>query len=553
MIKTLLYTVRGAIAWMTLGAILDGISGLLLVSVILNWSTGDNTSLILLILSSLTALSVTFIATQKGYLAGGTVMNYLATALIRHLPLSLKPVKAASHLLSGPASQIMSIPAHLLHPIISGIITPLTVVIGLIIYQFVFGSILLLIGIALLFILRFCAKQISHAEQKVYLSQQQVISALDSFSIHQPLIRRAGISQNQQQNLELALNNQYQTQKQLQNQSLPFHLFFSLSIQIIFIGLFCAGILSMMGIFLVNNTMLTLNSWLAGMLLLARFIEPLWLLSHLDQSLRQSKKSITQIEQVLKTDALSFPEKSQYPKSNDVSCHALSHYHDDKKLILSNISLTFKENTFTAIVGPSGAGKSSLLSLLARLQDPVQGNINYGNKEVTQLSQQVLCKIRGILFRDSRLFRGSVRQNLSLGTDNNNHNIDDREIRLMLSKLNFDADDELLDRDVGTDGMAFSGGQRQRLCIARLLLNHPDIIFMDEPTASLDYINTASVINLLTEANQQTRIIVTHQPNLAQQANNIICMDNGHVIDQGSHCELIARNPWYQQFIHHNS
>lgn len=549
MIKTLLYNVRGAIAWMTLGAILDGISGLLLASVILNWSAGDNTSLILLTISSLAALSVTFMATQKGYLAGGTVMRYLTAALIRHLPLSLKPVKAASHLISGPASQIMSVPAHLLHPIISGIVTPLTVVIGLLIYQFVFGGILLLIGVALLFILRFCAKQIARAEQKVYVSQQEVISALDNFATHQPLIRRAGVSQNQQKNLELALNSQYHTQKQLQRQSLPFHLLFSLSIQIIFIGLFCAGVLSMMGIFSVNNTTLNLNVWLAGMLLLARFIEPLWLLSHLDQALRQSKKAIAQIEQALKTDELFFPKESRYPESNQVSCHALSHYSHDKKRILNNITLTFKENELTAIVGPSGAGKSTLLSLLARLQDPTQGTVSYGNIEVTQLSQQILCAKRGVLFQDSRLFSGSLRQNLSLHINN----IDDRQIAIMLSRLNIDANDELLDRDVGTGGMALSGGQRQRLCIARLLLSHPDIIFMDEPTASLDYINTASVINLLSEAHQQTRIIVTHQPMLAQQANHIIYMENGKVIDQGSHYELIDRSPWYQQFIHHNT
>lgn len=550
MIKTLLYTVRGAIAWMTLGAILDGISGLLLASVILNWSTGDNTSLILLTISSLAALSVTFIATQKGYFAGGAVMRYLATALIHHLPLSLKPVKAASQLISGPASQIMSVPAHLLHPFISGIITPLTVVIGLLIYQFIFGGILLLIGVALLFILRFCAKKIARAEQKVYVSQQDVISALDNFATHQPLIRRAGVSQNQQKNLELVLNTQYHTQKQLQRQSLPFHLLFSLSIQIIFIGLFCAGVLSMMGIFLVNNTTLSLNIWLAGMLLLARFIEPLWLLSHLDQALRQSKKAISQIEQALKTDEIFFPEESRYPESNQVSCNALSHYSNDKKRILNNITLTCKENELTVIVGPSGAGKSTLLSLLARLQDPTQGTVNYDNIEVSQLSQRILCAKRGVLFQDSRLFSGSLRQNLSLHTNNN---IDDRQIAIMLSKLNIDADDELLDRDVGTGGMAFSGGQRQRLCIARLLLSHPDIIFMDEPTASLDYINTTSIINLLSETHRQTRIIVTHQPMLAQQANHIIYMEDGQVIDQGSHCELMGRSPWYQQFIHHNT
>lgn len=81
--------------------------------------------------------------------------------------------------------------------------------------------------------------------------------------------------------------------------------------------------------------------------------------------------------------------------------------------------------------------------------------------------------------------------------------------------------------------MQLSGGQRQRLCIARLMLQHPDIILMDEPTASLDNVNTASVIDLITQAKQQTRVIVTHQPNLARQADSIVYMENGNVIAQG--------------------
>lgn len=538
MLKRLLYTVRNAIFWMALSAVLEGVSGLFLFVVILDWHLHTTVPLTLFALSSLSALAVTFIATQKGYFAGGLVMRYLATALIRHLPLSLQPISNSNQLISGPVSQVMSVPAHLLHPIISGLVTPCTIVIGALIYQSSFGAILLFIISILLISLRFSATKVAFFEQAVHESEQQAVSALNQYALHQPLIRRSS-AHHEQLHPKLALASQYQTQRQLQRKSLPFHLLFSLMVQTAFITLFGFGI------YLVDHAKMPLNMWLAGLVLLARLIEPMWLLSHLDQSIRQMKKAVQQIEKALQTPVLVFPYRTSAPTINSVSCEQLSFYSDNKKCILQNINLTFKEHTLTVIVGPSGAGKSTLLGLLARLQDPTQGCVNYGSQNIKTLSQAVLCASRGILLQDSRLFYGSVRQNLILDDDN----IDDRAISTLLTQLNFTANHEFLEKEVGAGGMQLSGGQRQRLCIARLMLQHPDIILMDEPTASLDNVNTASVIDLITQAKQQTRVIVPHLPNLARQADSIVYMENGNVIAQGTHPELMANIPWYQQFI----
>lgn len=538
MLKRLLYTVRNAIFWMTLSAVLEGISGLFLFVVILDWHLDTTMPLTLFALSSLTTLAVTFIATQKGYFAGGLVMRYLATALIRHLPLSLQPISNSSQLISGPVSQVMSVPAHLLHPIISGLITPCTIVIGVLIYQSTFGAILLFILFLLLISLRLSASKIAFFERAAHESEQQAMSALNQYALHQPLIRRSS-THYEHLHPKLALASQYQTQRQLQRRSLPFHLLFSLMVQTAFITLFGFGI------YLVDHAKMPLNMWLAGLVLLARLIEPMWLLSHLDQSIRQMKKAIQQIEKALKAPVLTFPYRSLTPTIDSVSCEQLSFYSDNKKRILQNINLNFKEHTITVIVGPSGAGKSTLLGLLARLQDPTHGSVNYGNKNIKNLSQEVLCARRGVLLQDSRLFSGSVRQNLVLDDDN----IDDRAISALLIQLNFTANHTFLEKEVGAGGMLLSGGQRQRLCIARLILQHPNIILMDEPTASLDNINTASVIDLITQAKQQTRIIVTHQPNLARQADHVVYMEKGKIIAQGTHLELMANIPWYQQFI----
>ncbi|MGG4609889.1 ATP-binding cassette domain-containing protein [Providencia sp. Me31A] len=540
MLKTLLYTVRDAIFWMVLGAVLDGISGLLLFFVILNGPLPSSIApLILLAICSLISLAITFVATQKGYFAGGLVMRYLAMALIRHLPLSLKPVPNANHLIAGPASQIMSVPAHLLHPVISGLVTPVTLIIGAFIYNSIFGAILLLIIGTLLFTLRFCASKTAFFEQAAHQSEQQAINTIDQFALHQPLIRRSNMSHEQQQGLKYALASQYQSQQQLQYKSLPFHLLFSIMVQTAFISLFG------LGIYLVSHTQITLSLCLASMVLLARMIEPLWMLSHLDQTIRQSKKSLQQVENALETPELIFPYRTSAPINHSVSCEQLSFYNDEKKAVLQDINISFQDQKLTAIVGPSGAGKSTLLGLLARLQDPTQGQVSYGQKNVMELSQQVLCKVRGFLPQDSRLFRGTVRENLTPTKEN----IDERALSTLLTQLNFVADSTLLDKDVGAGGMLLSGGQRQRLCIARLLLCCPNIILMDEPTASLDNNNTASIIKLLKLAKQQTRIVVTHQPSLARQADQIVYMEQGKIIAQGTHQELFDSVPWYERFI----
>ncbi|MEQ5113764.1 ABC transporter ATP-binding protein [Providencia vermicola] len=538
MLKSLLYTVRGAIFWMTLGAIFDGICGLLLFLVILNGPFAITTALILFVVCSASALVVTFIATQKGYLAGGLVMRYLANALIRHLPLSQQPIPNSNQLIAGPVSQIMSVPAHLLHPIINGLVTPCTIIIGAFIYQGTFGFTLLFIISILLITLRLCATKIVFFERVAHGSEQHAISILGKYALHQPLIRLSG-THHEKLHPKLALTAQYQAQKQLQRKSLPFHLLFSLMVQTAFITLFG------LGIYLINKTEITLSLWLAGMVLLARLIEPLWLLSHLDQSVRQLRKSIQQVEKALQTPEITFPNQSQSSAAHYVSCEQLTFNSDEKKCIVQNINLTFKAQALTVIVGPSGAGKSTLLALLARLQDPTQGSVTYGNRNIKQLSQEALCATRGILLQNSCLFSGSVRQNL-ITCDNN---IDDRVISTLLTQLNFTVNPELLDQEVGAGGMLLSGGQRQRLCIARLLLCHPPITLMDEPTASLDNINTASVIELITQATQQTRIVVTHQPNLARQADHIVYMEKGKIVAEGTHQQLMDNIPWYQKFI----
>ncbi len=535
----LFYPVRGAITWMTISAILDGICGLLLIPVVFFWSSHDYTSIYLMAAVSCVYFLCSFVAVRKGFSSGGSIVRTLALALCQHLPNALKPVPAAGGLLSGAVMQGMSIPAHLLLPIINAVVTPLTVIIALMFFDFTLAFTLLFSCILLVVILRWSAKQTAQFEAKKTEDEQEVIIELENFALHQPLLRRAGKDHQLQNSLSHSLVEQFNSQRRLQRQSLPYHLLFSLGVQIFFIGVLAAGA------WMTSQQNLHPALWLGLMLLIARMIEPLWLLSHLDQALRQAQQALTQINQALSTAELAYSSSNETPKSNSISCVNIIDETETQRRLLDQITLDFAENSFTAIVGPSGAGKSSLLNILARLKDPLDGQVYYGDKPVIALSKQVLAQQRGLLLQDNRLFRGSLRQNLLAGANN----IDDRQIMALLAKLNLMLPEEQLSADVGPSGDFFSGGQKQRLCIARLLLADPDIIMMDEPTASLDQTNASSVIELISTLSNKTRIVVTHNPKLANCAENIVIMNEGVVEDYGSPQQLMARNDWYQQFI----
>ncbi|MBO1929310.1 hypothetical protein J4731_14670 [Providencia rettgeri] len=163
MLKRLLYTVRNAIFWMTLSAVLEGISGLFLFVVILDWHLDTTMPLTLFALSSLTTLAVTFIATKKAILLG------VSDALSCYSTYSPSASFITTHIKQQPTNfrAGMSVPAHLLHSIISGLITPCTIVIGVLIYQSTFGAILLFILFLLLISLRLSASKIAFSNEQL--------------------------------------------------------------------------------------------------------------------------------------------------------------------------------------------------------------------------------------------------------------------------------------------------------------------------------------------------------------------------------------------------
>lgn len=535
---SLLLSLKYPLSFMVLSAILEGLCGLLLLPIIIYWD--QDASQYLWMLAGLTLITLVFqyIATLKGFLAGTTVMKILVQALIRHLPRSLTPPPQAHTLCSGAAMSAMSIPAHLLAPVISVVVTPLTVIIGLLFYNIIFALIFIVAALLLVAVMRISAKGLYRQEVTLQTAESVVAKTLADFAQHQVLLRKSGRNTLFSQQLQQDLLDQHHQQVQLLQRSLPYHLIFSLCIQVIFIAVLAIGVVN------VDINTLTLTQWLAVVVLIARFIEPLFQLSHIDQALRQSKQSLTLIKNTLDAPSLQSPKQSDTPKSNDIRCEQLEVNNSLGALILSNITVLCPDKKMTAIVGSSGAGKTTLLHVLARLRDADKGQIYYGDKRVNDLSESVLAQTRQIVFQHNQLIRGTLRWSL---LQDDNSTVSDNDILHLLNALNLSVTQTDLDEDVGDQGDRYSGGQKQRLCLARSLLADPKILFLDEPTASLDIVSREKVVRYLEELTS-TRVVITHDPDIAKHADHVIVLDNGKVIAEGSPNTLLSSSTWFLNF-----
>jgi ABC-type bacteriocin/lantibiotic exporter with double-glycine peptidase domain len=296
---------------------------------------------------------------------------------------------------------------------------------------------------------------------------------------------------------------------------------------------------------------MTLGMMLAMNSLATSLFGPLSQLVSSALELQLVKGHMDRIDDVLQTPLEQDRDTAQSPPRlrGQVSVRNVSFkYGEQAPLVVQDVSLDITPGMSVALVGPSGSGKSTLLGLLAGLHKPVKGDIQYDNRNLLEMDLRSIRQQIGIVPQHPFIFGGTIRENVALTSPG--ATLDRISAACKVSSLHEDITEMPMGYDtvVSDGGGSLSGGQRQRVAIARAVIRNPSLMLLDEATSALDNSTEKRVIESL-ERQRCTRITVAHRLSTVRNADLIVVMDKGRIVEQGTHDQLLVRGGLYTKLI----
>lgn len=248
-----------------------------------------------------------------------------------------------------------------------------------------------------------------------------------------------------------------------------------------------------------------------------------------------------------KPDSLNFPVDYNLLKFENISFK----YKADQRNVLNNITFAIKEGTRNYIIGESGAGKSTIFKLLTRLHEAKSGEIKFGDTEIQDIQIKSLRSCVSVVSQNTFIFNDTLKNNINLEKNESSENIDFEKLMDDLNINNFaDKLQNKYDTKIGIDGISLSGGELQRLAIARAIYKNAPLLLLDEATNSLDSINEIEINKTLDKYfKDKTVIIIAHKLETIKDADNIIVLKDGNMVGAGKYEDLQKENKYFQDLI----
>ena len=318
-----------------------------------------------------------------------------------------------------------------------------------------------------------------------------------------------------------------------------------------FLGVLATSGVLLYGGNLVLNEFIQPDVFIGYLILFSQLISPFKSISKAIYDSSQGIAALERIEKITLENKLikNNPENPEPVNFNkEISFKNVSFKYNQEQ-VLKNISFKIKKGETVAIVGHSGAGKSTIADLLIRFYDVVSGEIKIDNLNIKEISLSQLRNLIGVVTQDSILFNDTVINNIAFGVEINNSKV--MESAKMANSDEFIQNlDKKYETFIGDAGNKLSGGEKQRLSIARAIYKNPEILILDEATSSLDTKSEKAVQEALNRLmKNRTSLVIAHRLSTIQNADKIIVLDNGEIVEMGSHKELLSKNNFYKKFI----
>jgi ATP-binding cassette subfamily B protein len=489
-----------------------------------------------------------YVSDLSGFRVGTTLLGGMYHRLGDHLarlPIgwySAGRVGEVSVMASRGLLQAMGVAAHLLAPFVSASVTPLTIVVVMLAFNWQLGLAALVAAPLILASQLWTARSTAAADADSAERSNAATGRVIEFLQAQPVLRAGGRTAERFRLLDDSLQEVQRASRRSTLSALSGVVSLALVVQAMF------TVLLVLGTYLALGGSVGVAEVLTILVLAARCADPLLSLSEIGGQIRGARSVLDRLDQVLTTEPLPEPVDPIQPVGHDLAFEFAGFRHGDRTVI-DNLSLSVPAGQRLAVVGPSGAGKSTLLQLLARFYDVDSGSVRVGGVDVRAIRTQELMAQIAIVFQNVYLFDGTIEENIRLGRPG----APDAEVRAAASAARLD---EVIERlpggwaaKVGEGGARLSGGERQRVSIARALLKNAPIVLLDEVTSALDPINEAAVhqgIERLMAG--RTVVMVAHRMRTVRGADRVVFLDGGQIVEDGRHDELLRRGGRYADY-----